>query len=160
MANIKISALPAFTDASGLDKIPVVDVSVGDTKAYTIEQIFSGSYTVAGLKTYTDNAVWSGTGYVALPSGTTAERPSTPLNGMLRYNNETNSFEGYANDSWGSVGGGARGGGGNGILYENDINVTDSYTITIGKNAISAGPLVVEDGVAVSVPEGSRWVIV
>ena len=36
-----------------------------------------------------------GTGAVKVPAGTTAERPGTPSLGMLRYNTDTNFFEGY-----------------------------------------------------------------
>jgi hypothetical protein len=36
---------------------------------------------------------------------------------------------------------GATGGGRNKVFYENDTTVTDSYTITTGKNAMSAGPI-------------------
>lgn len=43
---------------------------------------------------------------VKLPSGTTAERP-TPENGMIRYNEDDNEFEGYKNGSWDSIGGGS-----------------------------------------------------
>ena len=41
---------------------------------------------------------------IKLPSGTTAERP-TPENGMIRYNEDDNEFEGYKNGSWDSIGG-------------------------------------------------------
>lgn len=41
------------------------------------------------------------TGYLTLPSGTTAQRPSTPVNGMVRYNTTLSRVEGYANNSWG-----------------------------------------------------------
>jgi hypothetical protein len=54
----------------------------------------------------------------------------------------------------------ARGGGTNGVFYENDITVTDDYTITTGKNAISAGPITIDDGVTVTVPDGSTWSVV
>jgi len=55
---------------------------------------------------------------------------------------------------------GARGGGENQIVFENDILVTENYTITVGKNGMSAGPLQILDGVSVTVPNGSTWVIV
>jgi len=37
--------------------------------------------------------------------------------------------------------------------------VTASYTITTGKNASSTGPLTINSGITVTVPTGSRWVI-
>jgi hypothetical protein len=43
---------------------------------------------------------------------------------------------------------------------ENAATITQSSTINAGNNAISAGPVVVADGVSVTVPSGSRWVIV
>lgn len=46
------------------------------------------------------------------------------------------------------------------IFYENDKVVNSSYTITTGKNAMSAGPILIETGVSVVVPTGSVWSIV
>jgi hypothetical protein len=103
MANVKISALPVFTDASGLDKIPVVDVSVGDTKAYTINQILGGNYTVDGTKTYTAPAYWTNSDFISIPQGTTLERPSVPQNGMIRFNTDTNTYEFYSDTGWATV---------------------------------------------------------
>ena len=40
-----------------------------------------------------------GTDAVQLTSGTTAERPVTPANGMIRYNSETDVYEGYSGDT-------------------------------------------------------------
>lgn len=39
-------------------------------------------------------------------SGTTAQRPATPVLGMLWFNTELNSFEGYNGTAWAAVGGG------------------------------------------------------
>ena len=39
------------------------------------------------------------TGAVKLPVGTTAQRP-TPVSGQMRFNSETNNFEGYNGTSW------------------------------------------------------------
>jgi len=45
------------------------------------------------------------TGGFSLPSGNTAQRPSSPANGAIRYNTDTASVEGYAAGTWGSIGG-------------------------------------------------------
>lgn len=45
---------------------------------------------------------FGGTGALTLPVGTTAQRPSPAVNGMLRYNTSLNLVEGYANNSWGA----------------------------------------------------------
>ncbi len=59
-----------------------------------------------------------------------------------------------------SVAGGASGGGADQIFYENGTNVTADYTITTGKNAMTAGPITIDAGVTVTVPSGSTWTIV
>ena len=46
---------------------------------------------------------------------------------------------------------GATGGGSDEIFYENGQNVTTDYTITNGKNAMSAGPITIDSGVTVTV---------
>lgn len=45
-------------------------------------------------------------------------------------------------------------------LYENDATISADYTITSGKNAMSAGPITVASGITVTVPSGSVWTIV
>jgi len=60
---------------------------------------------------------------------------------------------------WGSVGGGATGGGGNDVFYENSQVVTNSYTLTTSKNAMSTGPITINSGVVVTVPSTQRWVV-
>lgn len=57
-------------------------------------------------------------------------------------------------------GGGATGGGSDKVFFENDITVTANYTITTNKNAMTAGPVTVNNGVTVTVPNGSVWSVV
>lgn len=102
----------------------------------------------------------SGTGAVRVPAGTDAQRPATPVASMFRFNSTSQKFEGYNGLSWGTVGGGATGAVGNEVFYENDQVVTSDYTITSGKNAMSAGEITINTGVTVTVPTGSTWVII
>ena len=46
------------------------------------------------------------------------------------------------------------------VFYENAQAVTSSYTITTNKSAMSAGPVTLNSSVTVTIPSGSRWVIV
>ena len=46
------------------------------------------------------------------------------------------------------------------IFYENSTTVSSDYTITSGKNAMSAGPITIGSGVTVTVPSGSTWTVV
>lgn len=43
---------------------------------------------------------------------------------------------------------------------ENATTITQSSTITSGNNALSAGPVTINAGITVTVPSGSRWVVV
>lgn len=52
------------------------------------------------------------------------------------------------------------GGGTNKAFYLNDITITDSYTVPVGSNAMTAGPVTINAGVTVTVSAGSYWSIV
>ena len=97
------------------------------------------------------------TGSVKVASGTEAERPSSPSNGMFRYNTDDNAFEGYANGAWGAIGGGASAGG---SIYEVVQTISSDYTLTSGSNGLSAGPITIDSGATVTIPSGSVWTIV
>lgn len=57
-------------------------------------------------------------------------------------------------------GGGATGGGSDEVFYENDQAVTTNYSISASHNAMSAGPITINNGITVTVPSGVRWVVV
>ena len=42
----------------------------------------------------------AGTGSIRIPSGNTAQRPNPAVAGMMRYNTQTNVFEGYNGTNW------------------------------------------------------------
>jgi hypothetical protein len=100
------------------------------------------------------------TGSLLLPAGTTAQRDVSPAAGYLRWNSTDGTAEVYNGSSWGSVGGGATGGGGDAVFVENDQTVTTNYTIPANKNAMSTGPITVDTGVTVTVSSGSRYVVI
>lgn len=101
----------------------------------------------------------SGTGAAQIPSGTTAERDATPQAGYFRFNATLGKFEGYSGTAWGSVGGGATGGGSDEIFIENGQVVTQNYTIPAGRNAMTTGPISIADNVVVTLSSGCRWLI-
>jgi hypothetical protein len=55
----------------------------------------------------TGGLIVSGTNSVTVPNGTTAQRDGTPASGMLRFNSDSDEFEGYNGTAWASVGGSA-----------------------------------------------------
>ena len=118
-----------------------------------------GLASLAGA-TFTGDVILGTTTALELPDGTTGQRPGTPVNGMIRYNTTLNQFEGYKASAWGAIGGGATGGSSDDIFYENGQTVTTNYTLSTGKNAMSAGPISINSGVTVTVPSGASWVVV
>ena len=49
--------------------------------------------------------------------------------------------------------------GGEGYV-ENAYTINNSSSVTTGSNALSVGPLTIASGVSVTVPSGSRWVVI
>ena len=56
----------------------------------------------------------------------------------------------------GSSGGGASNGG---TIYENKNTISTSYTISTNKNALSVGPMTINPGVVITIPSGSRYIV-
>lgn len=145
------------TDTNHSINVPAIDgtlVIEDSTNTVNITNL-----TVSGLSLFESDGVYSGTGQLTIPAGVTSERSASPTNGMIRYNSQINKYEGYSNGNWSSLGGGATGGGSDEIFVENGQTVTTSYTITTLKNAMSTGPISIDVGVDVTVPDGSVWVV-
>jgi hypothetical protein len=102
----------------------------------------------------------SDTGSAVIPASTQANRDGTPAAGYFRFNTTVGKFEGHNGTIWGSVGGGATGGGSDAVFMENDVTVTTNYTIGTSKNALTAGPITINGGVTVTIPSGSVWTVV
>lgn len=139
------------------------EMTVTAVASGTIEvgQTVYGS-TVAAYTTIT--ALGTGTGgtgtYTVSSSQTvTSSTLKSSRNGYVRFNSTTYRFEGFNGTVWGTLGGGATGGGADNVFYENDLTVTTDYTITSNKSAMSTGPIAIDDDVTVTIPDGSRWVI-
>jgi len=105
--------------------------------------------------TMTGDLILDTNGALTLPVGTEAQRP-TPVKGMFRFNDDSDAFEGYDGAAWGAVGGGNTAV----VGWENQITVAEDYTMTSGNNMVSAGPITIDTGFTVTVPTGSRWVVV
>ena len=111
-----------------------------------------------GVLTAYGDSSFTSTGAVKIPVGTTAQRP-TGADGKIRFNSDTDKFEGYDGTAWGQLGGGATGGGSDQVFVENGQVVTTSYTLPGTKNASSTGPITIDSGATVTVSSGSRWVV-
>jgi hypothetical protein len=155
MANIWLQPSVAYkyviTDANDVlqyttdnIRVPIDNLSFGSPPPLGDVTPNSGAFTTLSAS---GEVTFTGFGATKLQVGTTPERP-TPSEGMIRYNSTTDEFEGYSASGWGALGGGGGGGSGGGsnlIMFENDQVITTSYTITAGKNAMSAGTLTTGD---------------
>lgn len=140
-----------MTGALDMNSNKLVNMPVGTTTGNAVE------YTQ--FATAFVNPVFTGTEFMLIPKGTTAERPAVPVDGEMRYNTTTGQFEGYQGGAWGQLGGGATGGGGDEVFVENARVVTTNYTLSTGKSAESVGPITIDSGVTVTIPSDERWVI-
>jgi hypothetical protein len=102
----------------------------------------------------------SGTGSLRLPVGTTSQRDVSAETGFIRFNNSTTRFEGFNGVTWSNVGGGATGGASDEVFIENNQTITASYTLPVGRNAVTTGPITLQDNVVVTISSGSRWVVI
>jgi hypothetical protein len=87
--------------------------------------------------------------------GTTNPTTTLQVNGTIT----ATSYAGDGSNLTG-ISAGATGGGTDQVFYENDVIVNSSYTITTGKNAMTAGPIEIANGATVTIPDGSEWTIV
>ncbi|MEK9804685.1 MAG: LamG-like jellyroll fold domain-containing protein [Euryarchaeota archaeon] len=61
---------------------------------------------------------------IVLPSGTTADRPATPVAGMVRFNTDIGDYEGYDGTSWSGLGG----------VFDDDRDTYITAELTPGAN--------------------------
>jgi microcystin-dependent protein len=91
--------------ADGLDSTVVQPSNWNDDHVLTMAtgkvlgRMTAGTGAVEELPIFVDSTGQS----MILPSGTTAERPAVPANGMQRYNTTLGQIEAYQNDAWGNL---------------------------------------------------------
>lgn len=148
-------ALITVVGTLGSQSASAVAITGGNINGVIIGNASAAAATVTTLIATADSSFTS-TGAVKIPVGTASQQPGTPAAGMIRYNTDTPGFEGYSGSAWGSLGGGNTTTKG---LWENAQLISANYTVTSGNSAMSSGPITVASGVTVTLPSGSRWVI-
>jgi hypothetical protein len=100
-----------------------------------------------------------GSGGIQLQQWSTATRPAAPISGQMGFNTNLLQCEVFTGSTWTPVGAGATGGGTDHVFYQNGQTITTSYTITAGTSASSTGPITINTGAVITIPTGSKWVI-
>ena len=149
-----VSGVVVTSDTSGSFALQTAGIT-----AVTIDS--SQNITMPGNITTTGNITMNGTSALSIPQGTTAQRPNTPVNGMIRYNTTLDYIEWYNSSGWLPtsqssvllvdyiiVGGGgagsngtAGGGGGGGFVSKISIAVPTgtTYQVIVGAGRAASG---------------------
>lgn len=161
-----------YTATNGTTVVLATGATVGDLllfESFNVSSVLNAipatpgavnpSYLAAAgaSKAFLDTANSDGTGGMIVPTGTTAQRPATPVAGTFRYNTSTNQTEVYSGIGWttitaqavsasylvvagggggggtGTTGNGAAGGGAGGLLTSTtSLTPATVYAITVG----------------------------
>ena len=150
--NLAVTGTSTFTGAVTANSVSLGNVTAtGNVAANNIS--ITGFANAANVVA-SGNSQFNGTGSLKIPVGTNGQRP-TPTTGMVRFSSTDVQFEGYNGTQWTSIGGAAAGG----AVYENKQSITANYTMSTGYNGESVGPIQIDSGVVVTIPSGSRWVV-
>ena len=135
-------------DATAL-KDPGGDVII---QAQDSGAVFTGIHTFS-----TSGATLDGSGIKVSTGATISPIGNASFTGILTASSFIGDGSSLSNLPAGAPVGGAST---NTVFFENDTAVAVNYQVTSGKNAMSAGPIAINAGIAVTVPSGSSWTIV
>ena len=101
----ELTAINALSGTSGLVAVTGTGTAASVTLTGTANQVTVTNGNGVGTPTIglASNPVIPGTAAIQIPSGTTAQRPSSPVNGDMRFNTSTNAYEQYTNGSWKNI---------------------------------------------------------
>jgi len=150
--NLAVTGTSTFTGAVTANSVSLGNVTA--TGNVAANNIAITGFANAANVVASGNSQFNGTGALKIPVGTNGQRPS-PTTGMVRFSSTDVQFEGYNGTQWTSIGGAAAGG----AVYENKQSINANYTMTTDYNGESVGPITIASGVVVTIPSGSRWVV-
>lgn len=138
-------------------KTGAVTLAKGDVGLGNVDNTADSAKSVASAATLTTARTINGTSFNGGANITTA---NWGTGRTITIGNTGKTVNGSANVSWSLAEIGAVGAGAGGAIIENTNTISANYTITAGRNGMSAGPVTIASGVTVTVPSGSNWAIV
>jgi len=153
-----------------------VDRATGEI-TFVTDAVFNGTVGIAGTLTYEDVTNVDAVGIITARTGVivgsgvtlnatgviaTGVITATTFSGSLAASNLTGALPAISGANLTNLPATAPVGGAttNTVFFENDNSVDVNYSVTSGKNAMSAGPIAIKSGITVTVPSGSFWTIV
>jgi len=109
--------------------------------------------TNASIANITNNVVFTSTGAITLPNGTTAQEPGTPSAGMIRFNSTKTQFEGYNGSAWSSFG--IVGGSNTQVQYNSSGALAGSANLTFDGTTLTANTLSVSTSTTTPIVQSS-----
>jgi hypothetical protein len=113
---------------------------------------------LAGLSGYSGISGYSGFSGISGYSGFSGSAGGGGSSGTSGYSGYS-GYSGFGISGYSGYSGINGAGGTTGVFVENETIVTTNYTLTAGKNAESVGPITINPGVTVTIPNGQRWVV-
>jgi hypothetical protein len=110
---------------------------------------------LAGLSGYSGISGYSGFSGISGYSGSAGGGGSSGTSGYSGYS----GFSGFGISGYSGYSGINGSSATAGVFVENETVVTTNYTMPVGKNAESVGPITVNPGVTITIPSGQRWVV-
>ena len=131
-----------------LNNNEITNLPSGTVAGNAVEFSQFSTPTFTGIATFNQDAIFTGTGEVQLPTGTTAQRTATPVTGMIRYNSTIGAYEGYKS----------------GIVGVSIASLTYSTTTatltTTSAHGLTSGTIVVVSGATPSAYNGTFTITV
>lgn len=151
MALVLADRVKETTTTTGTGTVTLLGAATGFQSFAVVGNTNTTYYTIAGQTT----SEWEvGIGTYTL-SGTTLARTTVLASST---GGAAINFSAGTKDVFVTYPAGRSVSGGEGYT-ENDTTIDVSSTINTGRNAVSAGPITLASGITVTVPSGSRWVV-
>jgi hypothetical protein len=126
----------------------ITNLPVGTVQGNAVEFFQFSTPTFTGIATFQQDGIFTGTGEVQLPAGTSSQRSASPVTGMIRYNTTLGAYEGYKNGITGiSI---------SSITY----STTTATLTTTSAHGLATGQIVVISGASPSAYNGTFTVTV